>query len=69
MPNLIFFSFVFSVLNILEKESSTLVFAAGDDTVIRGWDLKTGNVQFEFSGHFSKVTSIVIDDSQKYLVR
>ncbi|KAG8281073.1 Transducin (beta)-like 3 [Homalodisca vitripennis] len=56
------------VLKILEKKSSTIVLAAGDDTVIRGWDIQSGNVVLEFTGHFSKVTDIVFDDQHKYLI-
>ncbi|XP_054267492.1 transducin beta-like protein 3 [Macrosteles quadrilineatus] len=61
---------VVSVLQVLEGKEGrrTLVFAAGDDTVIRSWDLVSGELKREYSGHFSKVTALTFDEDHKHLI-
>lgn len=46
-----------------------LLFAAGDDAKIHGWDITTGQEKIILSGHFSKVTSLNFHENGNYLIR
>jgi WD40 repeat protein len=46
-----------------------MVFAAGDDAVIRAWNYSTGQQQLTLSGHFSKVTALVFHEGTNQLLR
>jgi WD40 repeat protein len=46
-----------------------MVFAAGDDAVIRSWNYSTGQQQLTLSGHFSKVTALVFHEDTKQMLR
>ncbi|PNF27952.1 Transducin beta-like protein 3, partial [Cryptotermes secundus] len=47
---------------------SNMVFAAGDDAVIRAWNYSTGRQQLALSGHFSKVTALVFHEDTNQLL-
>ncbi|KAL2724522.1 transducin beta-like protein 3 [Vespula squamosa] len=49
---------VISVLAFHPDIKKELLFGAGDDTKIHGWDINTGQEKIVLSGHFSKVTSL-----------
>ncbi|XP_074106164.1 transducin beta-like protein 3 [Cotesia typhae] len=49
---------VVSVLECHPDPERKLLFAAGDDTKIYGWDISTGKLKSTLLGHFSKITSI-----------
>lgn len=49
--------------------NNDLVFAAGDDAAIRAWDHSTGQQKFMLSGHFSKVTALVLHEDTNQLLR
>jgi len=49
--------------------NNDLVFAAGDDAAIRAWDHSTGQQKFTLSGHFSKVTALVLHEDTNQLLR
>ncbi|XP_051157551.1 transducin beta-like protein 3 [Leptopilina boulardi] len=49
---------VISVLEFHPDSEKELLFAAGDDTKIHGWNIKTGQKKLLLNGHFSKITSI-----------
>lgn len=59
---------VYSVLKYHPNPSKQLVFGAADDAKIRSWDARTGKEHLTYSGHFSKVTSIVFTSDGKYMV-
>lgn len=46
-----------------------LVFAAGDDATIRAWIHSSGQQKFTLSGHFSKVTALVLHEDTNQLLR
>jgi len=46
-----------------------LIFGAGDDTKIHGWNIVTGQEKVTLSGHFSKITSLTFHENGNYLVR
>lgn len=46
-----------------------LLFGAGDDTKIHGWDINTGQEKILLSGHFSKVTSLCFHKNGINLIR
>ncbi|KAK7791158.1 hypothetical protein R5R35_013326 [Gryllus longicercus] len=59
------------VINIVKfhpSEEVPLVFASGDDSVIRGWDVSTGKLEVVLSGHYSRVTAIVFHSNNKHIV-
>ena len=69
---IIFIKFVnynFSVLAFHPNIEKGLIFAAGDDIKIHGWNIKTGKKEITLSGHFSKVTSLSFLKDENYLVR
>ncbi|XP_053974904.1 transducin beta-like protein 3 [Hylaeus volcanicus] len=49
---------VISILAFHPNIEKKLVFAAGDDFKIHGWDITSGKEVVTLSGHFSKITSI-----------
>ncbi|XP_034948506.1 transducin beta-like protein 3 [Chelonus insularis] len=59
---------VISVLEFHPDPEQKLVFAAGDNAIIHGWDIKTGEVKVLLSGHFSKVTSLSFCSDGKHLI-
>ncbi|XP_020295667.1 transducin beta-like protein 3 [Pseudomyrmex gracilis] len=59
---------VISVLKFHPKTEKHLLFAAGDDTKIHGWNIKTGKEIITLTGHFSKVTSLSFHENNNYLV-
>ncbi|XP_078038500.1 transducin beta-like protein 3 [Augochlora pura] len=59
---------VVSVLDFHPDNEKNLLFAAGDDLKIYGWNISTGNREIALLGHFSKVTSISFHDNSDYLV-
>lgn len=48
--------------------NNELVFAAGDDAAIRAWNHNTGQQKFTLSGHFSKVTALVLHEDTNQLL-
>lgn len=63
------FSSLFSVLEFHPNSDKLLLFGAGDNTKIYGWDIITGQEKVVLSGHFSKVTSLNFHENGNYLVR
>lgn len=61
--------FIFSVLEFHPDITKQLLFGAGDDTKIHGWDINTGEEKLTLSGHFSKVTSLSFHKKGNYLIR
>ncbi|KZC07335.1 Transducin beta-like protein 3, partial [Dufourea novaeangliae] len=59
---------VISVLAFHPDIEKNLVFAAGDDFKIYGWNITTGKNKMTLPGHFSKVTSLSFHSSGNYLV-
>lgn len=59
----------FSILVFHPNIEKELIFAAGDDIKIHGWNIKTGKEEIILSGHFSKVTSLSFLKDKNYLVR
>ncbi|XP_011257031.1 transducin beta-like protein 3 isoform X1 [Camponotus floridanus] len=59
---------VTSVLEFHPDITKQLLFGAGDDTKIHGWDINTGQKMVTLSGHFSKVTSLNFHEKENYLV-
>lgn len=59
----------YSVLVFHPNIDKELIFAAGDDIKIHGWNIKTGEKEIMLSGHFSKVTSLSFIKDQDYLIR
>jgi len=51
------------------NSEKSLLFGAGDNTKIYGWDINTGQEKIILSGHFSKVTSLNFHENGNYLVR
>jgi WD40 repeat protein len=49
--------------------NNDLVFAAGDDAAIRVWDHSTGQQKFTLSGHFSRVTALILHEDTNQLLR
>lgn len=59
---------VISVLAFHPNIEKELIFAAGDDIKIHGWNIKTGKKEITLSGHFSKVSSLSFLEDENYLV-
>ncbi|XP_026725290.1 transducin beta-like protein 3 [Trichoplusia ni] len=59
---------VFSVLKYHPDSSKQLIFGAADDTKIRSWNSKTGKEHIVYSGHFSKITSILFTPDGENMV-
>ncbi|KAL0270191.1 UNVERIFIED_CONTAM: hypothetical protein PYX00_007677 [Menopon gallinae] len=59
---------VVSVVKFHSEEGKRTVFTCADDLKISCWDLETGDLLYQFSGHYSKITSISFHHSNKYLV-
>ncbi|XP_025995592.1 transducin beta-like protein 3 [Solenopsis invicta] len=59
---------VISVLEFHPKKEKSLLFGAGDNTKIFGWDIITGQEKVVLSGHFSKVTSLSFHEDGNHLV-
>ncbi|XP_018044138.1 PREDICTED: transducin beta-like protein 3 [Atta colombica] len=59
---------VVSVLEFYSNNEKSLLFGAGDNTKIYGWDIITGQEKIILSGHFSKVTSLSFHENGNYLV-
>ncbi|XP_045448787.1 transducin beta-like protein 3 [Melitaea cinxia] len=59
---------VFTVLKYHPDLSKQLIFGAADDTKIRSWNSKTGKDSVIYSGHFSKVTSLLFTADNEYMV-
>ncbi|CAK9822022.1 Transducin beta-like protein 3 [Anthophora retusa] len=59
---------VVSVLHFHPNVEKELIFAAGDDIKIHGWNIRTGKEEITLSGHFSKVTSLSFVKDENYLV-
>ncbi|KAF3426745.1 hypothetical protein E2986_00910 [Frieseomelitta varia] len=59
---------VISVLAFHPNIEKGLIFAAGDDIKIHGWNIETGKKEITLSGHFSKVTSLSFLKDENYLV-
>ncbi|KOC70448.1 Transducin beta-like protein 3, partial [Habropoda laboriosa] len=59
---------VVSVLHFHPNIEKELIFAAGDDIKIHGWNIKSGKEEITLSGHFSKVTSLSFSKNGDYLV-
>ncbi|XP_029172388.1 transducin beta-like protein 3 [Nylanderia fulva] len=59
---------VISVLKFHPDSTKQLLFAAGDDTKIHGWDINTGQKKVTLSGHFSKVTSLNFHENGNYVI-
>lgn len=59
---------VISILVFHPNVEKELIFAAGDDIKIHGWNIKTGKEEIILSGHFSKVTSLSFLEDKNYLV-
>nr|XP_033329429.1 transducin beta-like protein 3 isoform X1 [Megalopta genalis] len=59
---------VVSVLDFHPDNQKNLLFAAGDDLKIYGWNILSGIQEIAFLGHFSKVTSLSFHDNGDYLV-
>ncbi|XP_046618902.1 transducin beta-like protein 3 [Neodiprion virginianus] len=59
---------VVSVLAFHPRPDKELIFAAGDDTKIYGWNSITGQQKIVLSGHFSKITSLLFHDDAIHLV-
>ncbi|XP_041978476.1 transducin beta-like protein 3 [Aricia agestis] len=57
---------VFTVLNYHPDVSKQLIFGAADDTKIWSWNSSSGKEQTIYSGHFSKVTSLLF--TEDYMV-
>ena len=64
----LYFYFI-SVLEFYSNSEKSLLFGAGDNTKIYGWDIITGQEKIILSGHFSKVTSLSFHENGNYLVR
>ncbi|KAL7295179.1 hypothetical protein TKK_0011486 [Trichogramma kaykai] len=47
---------------------SPLLFAVGDDHIIRGWNTQTGKNDITLEGHFSQVTSLSFHEDGKHAV-
>ncbi|XP_011635530.1 transducin beta-like protein 3 [Pogonomyrmex barbatus] len=61
------------VISVLEfhpnKENKhPLLFGAGDNTKIYGWNISTGQEKIILSGHFSTVTSLNFHENENYLI-
>ncbi|CAK1596137.1 unnamed protein product [Parnassius mnemosyne] len=59
---------VFTVVKYHPDISKQIIFGAADDTKIRSWDSKTGKELLLYSGHFSKVTSLLFTSDGEYMV-
>ncbi|KAG6800849.1 transducin beta-like protein 3 [Apis mellifera caucasica] len=59
---------VISILVFHPNIDKELIFAAGDDIRIHGWNIKTGEEEITLSGHFSKVTSLSFIKDKDYLI-
>ena len=65
---LLIFAENFDICSVVQFNND-LVFAAGDDAAIRAWDHNTGQQKFTLSGHFSKVTALVLHEDTNQLLR
>ncbi|CAL7933041.1 unnamed protein product [Xylocopa violacea] len=59
---------VISVLVFHPNTEKELLFAAGDDIKIHGWNITSGEEEITLSGHYSKVTSLSFIEDKDYLV-
>ncbi|XP_014290049.1 transducin beta-like protein 3 [Halyomorpha halys] len=59
---------VCSVLKFLEKGNSSLLFASGDDAIIKAWDIESGELKISLEGHYSKVTDIIFSNTHQHVV-
>ncbi|CAG5059715.1 unnamed protein product [Parnassius apollo] len=59
---------VFTVVKYHPDISKQIIFGAADDTKIRSWDSKTGKELLLYSGHFSKVTSLLFTPDGEYMI-
>lgn len=59
---------VISVLEFHPNSEKSLLFGAGDNTKIFGWDITTGQEKIILSGHFSKITSLNFHEDGNYLI-
>nr|XP_031841199.1 transducin beta-like protein 3 [Nomia melanderi] len=59
---------VISVLGFHPCVQKDLLFAAGEDLKIYGWNISSGKKEITLSGHFSKITSLSFHDSGDYLI-
>lgn len=59
---------VTSVLAFHHQSDKELIFAAGDDTKIYGWNSKSGKQEIVLSGHFSRITSLSFHNDGIHLV-
>lgn len=57
------------MLSFHPNSEKQLLFGAGDDTKIHGWDITTGQEKVTLYGHFSKITSLSFHEDGNYLVR
>ncbi|KAM3964375.1 transducin beta-like protein 3 [Aphomia sociella] len=59
---------VFTVLKYHPDPVKQLIFGAADDTKIRSWNCNTGKESTVYSGHFSKVTSLLFTSDGEHMV-
>ncbi|KPJ08179.1 Transducin beta-like protein 3 [Papilio machaon] len=59
---------VFTIVKYHPDVSKQLIFGAADDTKIRSWDSKSGKELQIYSGHFSKVTSLLFTPDGEHMV-
>ncbi|XP_050667164.1 transducin beta-like protein 3 [Leptidea sinapis] len=59
---------VFTVLEYHPDAAKNLIFGAADDTKIRSWCTKTGKESYVYSGHFSKVTSLLFTPDGEHMI-
>ncbi|XP_076764821.1 transducin beta-like protein 3 [Xylocopa sonorina] len=59
---------VTSVLVFHPNAEKELIFAAGDDIKIHGWNIANGKEEVTLSGHYSKVTSLSFIEDTDYLI-
>ncbi|XP_037076640.1 transducin beta-like protein 3, partial [Pollicipes pollicipes] len=59
---------VISAIEFHQSSNEIFIYASGDDSVVRCWNLSSSDIVQELRGHFSKVTSISINKSQHQLL-
>ena len=59
---------VISTIEFYQKGNELFIYASGDDSVIRCWNLSTSEIIQELKGHFSKVTSLSICSANQQLM-
>lgn len=59
---------VFTVLKYHPDTTKQLIFGAADDTKIRSWNSTNGKESVIYSGHFSKVTSLLFTSDGEHMV-